>query len=78
MKIALLIGLLLAIGRVFVKPEKPTKADIYKDMAHLFMGGLLVALWRDGLAWQHWLFWSLCAWEVFIAIGSRKIWNRKS
>jgi len=78
MEYAILFGVMLAIGRLFISPKKPTGADVYKDMAHLFMGGLLVALWRDGEPWQHWLFWSLCVWEVSVAIISRKIMKKKT
>ena len=41
----LLIILALAIGlyRVFVEPTQLTVADTYKDIAHLFVGGLFGA-----------------------------------
>lgn len=73
--LVILVGMLLMIGRLFVHPEHPTAADVYKDIAHIFIGGLFVA-WRfQRHPWQKILFWALCLWEVFVAIGSRVIWN---
>lgn len=71
---AIAFGFALIIGRLFVHPSHPTIADVYKDVAHLFIGGLFVAWLLQRQPWQKVLFWALCAWEVFVAIGSRFIW----
>lgn len=74
--LVLITAVALAIGRLFVSPGKPTKVDLYKDAAHLFMGGLFVAAMIQGHAWQWWTFGLMSAWEVFVAIGSRTLWKR--
>lgn len=73
-KIIILIAVLLLIARVFIHPAAPTIAEVYKDAAHLFVGGLFVA-WRiQKNKWQKYLFIIMCAWELLIASGSRFIW----
>lgn len=68
-------GLVLAVLRVviglLVEPVSPTWVDVYKDAAHLFMGGLAVAWLYDGYKWQKLLFWGLVVLEVVVAIGVR-------
>lgn len=65
----------LMFGRLFVAPEPITWSAIYKDFAHLFMGGFFIDCVRDhdaaksSLKWT--LFAMLCAWEITIAIFSR-------
>lgn len=75
MKTTIFVGVLLMISRVWmgfnVPPTSPTWGDVYKDAAHLFMGGLVVCAWRDGKKWQWLLFWSLNVVEVAVAILSR-------
>jgi hypothetical protein len=75
MKTTLLFGALLALARVWiglnVEPESFHWVQAYKDTAHLFMGGLFVAAWRDRQRWQWKLFWGLCAIEVAVAVWSR-------
>lgn len=69
------VGLLLAASRIALVPfvETPPFAwfNVYKDLAHLFMGGLLVASLRDRLRWQWVLFWSLNAIETVCAVVGR-------
>lgn len=61
---------MFAILRVFVPPSKPDMVDVYKDIVHVFMGGLGLEAWRrKGI--ERWLFWLLSAWEVAIAVVSR-------
>jgi hypothetical protein len=67
----IIIAVLLAIIRPFITPGKPTSVDIYKDLAHFFVGGLFVAAILQGHAWQWWVFGLLTAWEVIVAVGSR-------
>jgi len=69
------VAVALLIGRLFVHPGTPTRVDIYKDAAHLFVGGLFIA-WRiQRNRWQAILFWLMCAWEVFVSLGSRFLWT---
>lgn len=77
MKILLAIAVLLAVGRIYigftVEPESPSLVDLYKDLAHVFIGGLGVLWWQfrkiDPLYGI--LFWGLNAVEVTVAILSR-------
>lgn len=75
MKTVLVVGLLFAIGRVWlgvnVEPDAFTWPAAYKAAAHLFVGGLAVSAWRDKQAWQLSLFWGLCGLEIAVAIWSR-------
>lgn len=75
MKATIMFGVFLAVVRVWigftVEPEPFAMTQAYKDTAHLFMGGLAVAAWRDRQAWQHVLFWGLCVLEVAVAVFSR-------
>lgn len=68
-------GILLAASRIALVPlvEPPDFAwfAAYKDVAHLFMGGLLVAALRDWCRWQWMLFWTLNAVEVACAMIGR-------
>jgi hypothetical protein len=54
-----------------VPPESPTWIDVYKDVAHLFVGGLFVAWYIQRGRWQWRLFWLLNAVEVAAAVYSR-------
>jgi hypothetical protein len=75
MKQTIAFGLLLAVGRIWIgmnhAPESFQWLQVYKDAAHLFMGGLAVAWWFNRHPWQWWLFWSLNVVEVAVAILSR-------
>lgn len=75
MKTTLAIGIALGGVRVWiglnVKPDAFEWVQAYKAMAHLFVGGLAVAAWRDQRQWQLGLFWGLCILEVVVAIWSR-------
>jgi len=75
LKKALLFGLFLVISRIWlgltVPPEKMTWVSAYKDMAHLFMGGLYWANRSEKKPWQFRLFWFLVAVEVAVATLSR-------
>lgn len=65
----------LAASRIWigytVEPENFTWISAYKDVAHLFMGGLFVAAWIKGHRWQWTLFWIMNAVEVAVAVCSR-------
>ena len=69
------VGVVLAIIRIWmgfaVEPESPSWVDVYKDVAHLFIGGLAVAWWHARHRWQWRLFWSLNVVEVAVAVLSR-------
>jgi hypothetical protein len=72
---AIFCGIILATIRVYlgftVEPQHATLFDIYKDVAHLYMGGLFVA-WRiQKKRYQFWLFWMMCLLEVAVATLSR-------
>lgn len=41
--ILILVALAMGIYRAFVEPTKLVPADIYKDLAHIFVGGLFGA-----------------------------------
>lgn len=75
MKTTVVVAIVLAVVRVWigfnVEPESFELVQAYKDAAHLFMGGLTVAAWRDQQKWQWLLFWGLCALEVGVAVASR-------
>lgn len=81
----LAFAILLAVIRLWIglniPPESFQWVEAYKDVAHLFMGGLGVAWWmhleseeaefEPALNWQFWLFVALCIIEVAVAIFSR-------
>ena len=75
MKITLMVAVILAVIRVWmslnIAPDAFHWAQAYKDAAHLFMGGLVVAAWRDNRPWQWSIFWGLSALEVLAAVLSR-------
>lgn len=75
MKLTIFIGLILAVIRIWmginITPGAFDWTQVYKDMAHLFMGGLAVAWWFNRYKWQWRLFWFLNAVEVAVAILSR-------
>lgn len=68
-------GVILAVARVYIgltiEPEHMTIVAVYKDVAHLFIGGLAVAWWIQRCPWQWYLFWVLNSVEVATAIISR-------
>lgn len=70
-----IVALALAIVRVYlgmyVEPESFTWVNAYKDMAHVFIGGLLVAAWLKKNRTLWFLFWALNIVEVTVAIWSR-------
>lgn len=75
MRLTLIVGIVIGILRIVIgmnfPPQTPDLVSVYKDIAHLFMGGLAVALYRDRKEWQSNLFWGLCFLEVLAAILSR-------
>lgn len=77
MRTTIAIGVILAILRIWigyvVPPEHITLVDLFKDTAHLFIGGLGAAWWYARKPWQWDLFWTLNAVEVSVAVWSRMI-----
>lgn len=75
MKTTIAFAIVLAALRIYIGfacvPEHFTWVSAFKDVAHLFMGGLLVALWMQRKRWQHITFWSMNALEVAVAVLSR-------
>lgn len=75
MKTTISVGILLAALRIWiganVEPESFSWLQAYKDAAHLFIGGLAVAMWLQRHLWQWRLFWMLNIVEVTVAILSR-------
>jgi len=65
------LAIVFAMLRLCVHPGKPDIVDLYKDVVHLFMGGLFVAAYRDCKPWQWWTFGLLSVWEIVVAIASR-------
>ena len=64
MNMWIIIGVVVFVIRPFIKKMKPLWVNIYKALAHVFMGTLGLAAWRDGLPWLTSLFWILCGWEI--------------
>ena len=79
MRTLLTISVILGLLRLYIgseiEPESPTWLDVYKDMAHVFIGGLGVLWWlfRKDDPMYAVLFWWLCFLEVAVAILSRVI-----
>ena len=75
MKLTILVAVILAVLRIYigatVEPPKMDLVDVYKDAAHLFIGGLFVAWWIRRQAWQMVVFVLLNVVEVAVAIWSR-------
>lgn len=71
----LLFAAVLAVIRVWiglnVQPESFEWVQAYKDVAHVFMGGLYVSWRYSRKHWQRDLFWGMCAIEVVVATLSR-------
>jgi hypothetical protein len=75
MKRTIAFALFLAAVRIWmgfnVPPDTFAWSQAYKDVAHLFMGGLFVA-WRYARrGWQIRLFVAMCVLEVAVAVLSR-------
>lgn len=74
-QIVLVFGVVLAALRVLFaflfEPEPATWMGVYKDVAHLFMGGLGTAWYLQRREWQWELFWMLNLVEVVVAVASR-------
>lgn len=68
------VAALLATARVYIgmnfPPEPFSWVDAYKDLAHLFVGGLLVSAINGRGYWP--TFWALCIVEVGVAVLSRQ------
>jgi hypothetical protein len=66
---------ILAVLRVYIgattEPESLSWVDVYKDVAHVYVGFLLALAWgrQDRKLWL--LFWMMCVLEVMVAILSR-------
>jgi hypothetical protein len=75
MYFTILFAIFLAVVRVIigfnVEPEHFTWVQLYKDFAHLFMGGLFAFWLNQKKAWQWRLFWILNVVEVAVAVFSR-------
>lgn len=68
------IAALLAIARVYLGMTEPPRSaswqGSYEALAHVFIGGLLVAA-INGRGWQWPVFWGLCLVEVSVAVVTR-------
>lgn len=75
MKYWIITAVVLALGRLYIglniPPEPMSFSDVYKDVAHLYMGGLFVTARMKNKKWLWSLFWGLGALEVVIAVLSR-------
>lgn len=75
MKPAIAIAGILALLRVWIgmnfPPDSFSWIQVYKDVAHLFVGGLFGAWLCQRMSWQWTVFWFLCAIEILVAIQSR-------
>lgn len=69
------IGTVLVMCRLWIgvtiSPEPMLWVDVYKDLAHIFIGVLGTMWWYRRESWQWDLFWILNAVEVVVAIASR-------
>ena len=78
-QIVLALGAVLAVVRIYigyaVAPAEASAVGAYEAIAHVFMGGLLVAAWNSAGSiatnWRWQLFWALCVLEVVVAVLSR-------
>lgn len=69
--IALVLGLLrIWIGAKFA-PEPFKWLNVYKDIAHIYIGGLIVAWYYEKELWQAYTAIGLTVLEVTVAIWSR-------
>lgn len=68
------IAFALAVGRVYIGMTEPPRPlswqGSYEALAHVFIGGLLVAAVM-GRGWQVPLFWGLVLVEVCVAVVTR-------
>ncbi len=75
MRTTLAIAAILALTRVWVGltvlPETPTATDVFKDVAHLFMGGLFMGWYLQRQHWQWRIFWAMNVLEGAVAVLSR-------
>jgi hypothetical protein len=74
-KYLILLALPIGFLRVYIgattEPESLSWVDVYKDVAHVYIGFLLALAWdrQDRELWL--LFWMMCVLEVMVAILSR-------
>ena len=70
-----LFAVTLVVFRIYIaatmEPETATFTDFYKDIAHLFIGGIFVLWMLQKETWQAVIFWGLCLIEVVAAVWSR-------
>lgn len=69
--IAFVLGIIRMVIGLYIPPEPITWIAIYKDLVHVFMGGLFMSAWITKRHWQWQVFWALCALEVTVAVLSR-------
>lgn len=67
-----LMALALGVIRLFVPPTRGDWVDIYKDVAHVFVGMLIPGAWSGKEPLYRILFWLLCILEVAVAVISRQ------
>jgi hypothetical protein len=69
----ILIGVLFILSRIWLgwNPLPDFWMDVYKDAAHVFVGGIGGAWLASGKSWRWRLFWSLNITEVAVAVLSR-------
>jgi hypothetical protein len=69
-------ALVLAVTRVYFgmtkPPESPDMMDVYKDMAHVYMGALGASWYHTREREKRMLFIWLCVIEVMVATLSRR------
>jgi hypothetical protein len=75
MKTIATIGFVLVYLRIWIginfEPEPFHLLQAYKDIAHVFIGGLGVAWYYSKEHWQWHLFWFMCGVEITTAIITR-------
>jgi len=71
----LLVAVTLALGRIYLgyttTPEPVTTVAVFKDFAHLFVGGLFVAWWLTKQNYLWYTFLGLCIVEIVVATLQR-------
>lgn len=72
--VLIILSVAFGVARLFVHPHnlhgEELIVNIYKDMAHVFLGVLGTLAW-NGDKLCVWLFWLLCVLEVAVAFISR-------
>ena len=74
MKAIIVIAVVLAVSRLFIGLElenlPPLAVNVYKDLAHVYMGVLVTVWYFQRKSWQIKLWWLLNFVEIVVAVSS--------